>query len=344
MISDTDIKQITSELLQESFLNYFLKTQKETKHLILDRFFPSERRTTSTMTGLQTSLGTFWEKLAKKLAKQQGFEILDNSILVRPSPVPQALSVLITKHKKIREDEGGELTQFKQELNDLYPSAGTAEKYESMTKGKGSDLILSKDGKVYLYDIKTVQINANSGNSFNETLILWTAYYKFKNDIAAENIFSRLVFPYNSANELNDLAWWNNFGQRVAPLTKKDVQVGNEFWEFITGNPNALNAIIAAIDELKNDNNFIDFYKQVFECDNYQDLVAFTTKVKEHEKELKIDLIKKKFSVEISPYEKPINLNKKYEWRHGDGCIFKEWINKLFKENEYVCPSCKQKI
>ncbi len=119
MLSDKDIRKVTLDLLQESFVKYFSTPQKETKHIILDRFFPPQRRIASTMSGLQTSLGTFWEKLSKKLAQKNGFEILENNVLEQPCSIPNKLSALIAQYKKEREDNGGELTDFKDKLNSL---------------------------------------------------------------------------------------------------------------------------------------------------------------------------------------------------------------------------------
>ncbi len=167
MIESEKIKKITIELLEESFFNYFSSVKKETKHIVLDRFFPNQRRITSTTTGLQTSLGTYWEKLAVKLAEINGFKVINNFDLMKPSTIPDELSNLISSIKKEREDCGGELDSLKNKLNTLYPTGFIPnENFLRMTKGKGADVIIEKQDKVYLFDIKTVQVNANSGNSF----------------------------------------------------------------------------------------------------------------------------------------------------------------------------------
>ena len=45
---------------------------------VLDHIFPRERRIRSIIGGLETSLGTkLWENLAKLLASENGFEVLD---------------------------------------------------------------------------------------------------------------------------------------------------------------------------------------------------------------------------------------------------------------------------
>ena len=47
MIPKGQIFSITKDLVYENFYNYFLKKEfDKTNHIILDRFFPDERRTT----------------------------------------------------------------------------------------------------------------------------------------------------------------------------------------------------------------------------------------------------------------------------------------------------------
>ena len=48
---------------------------------VLDYIFPKERRIRAIIGGLETSLGTkLWEQLAKLLASENGFEVLDEKI------------------------------------------------------------------------------------------------------------------------------------------------------------------------------------------------------------------------------------------------------------------------
>ena len=80
MIPKGQICSITKNLVYENFYNYFLKKEfDKTNNIILDRFFPDERGTTSIMARLKTSLGSYWEKLAKKFTSLNGFEIIENS-------------------------------------------------------------------------------------------------------------------------------------------------------------------------------------------------------------------------------------------------------------------------
>jgi hypothetical protein len=188
-----------------------------------------------------------------------------------------------------------------------------------------------------LFDIKTVQVNANSGNSFNETVILWTAFYKYVNGIDANNVKAMLVFPYNSSNENNDDGWWNDFGGRISPLTKNDIFVGNQYWSFLTDNKNALKQIISAIEELNNDKGFKDLYQKVFEAEDRNGLVEFS-------EEVRLQKIKDKFNVELLSNKSPWNLRKKFKWRHNGKCEFDERLNKLLESDSYKCTSCNTYI
>ena len=54
MINDEDIMNLTKELFYKSFYNYFVnKKFDKTKHLILDRLFPGQRKITSIGSGMK---------------------------------------------------------------------------------------------------------------------------------------------------------------------------------------------------------------------------------------------------------------------------------------------------
>lgn len=337
MISDKKIQDITTQLLRDWFFDYFKSAQSETKHIILDRMFPKERRITSTMSGFQTSLGSFWEKLSTKFAEENNLKLINPKTLLAPKNSPKELESLITKTKKYREDNGGELTTLKDELNNAFAhSVPIKTETQKITKGKGADVVVEKNGNIYIFDIKTVQVNANNGNTFNETIILWTAYYKYLSGIDANNIHAMLVFPYNSANENDDNAWWADFKSRVSPLTPKDVFVGNQYWSFLTDNPNALKQITTAIDQLNQDKDFKALYSKAFKVDDAKGLELFSEEVRLHR-------IQSKFSIKLENNNSPWNLRKKFDWSHGE-CKFKERLNKLLYDEDYTCPVCKKSI
>ena len=107
---------------------------------------------------------------AVKLAKENNISTLDNSCLVKPKTIPVDLQSLINDIKNLREKNGGELTQFKIDLNNKF-ALNTQPKceYEQMVKGKGADVILKKGNKEFLVYIgdtlegsfELVEVNMN---------------------------------------------------------------------------------------------------------------------------------------------------------------------------------------
>jgi hypothetical protein len=166
---------------------------------------------------------------------------------------------------------------------------------------------------------------------FNETVMLWIAYYKYKYRIDANQIDARIVFPYNSSNENNDSTWWTEYGQRISPLTQQDIHVGNDFWSFLTDNQNALQNIIAGIDEVASDTSFIALYGQVFNCVSIEELKQFSINVK-------IKKIEKTRNIALASTEN-ITARHTLKWNHGN-CEFKSKIGKLLEKGVFICPEC----
>ena len=331
MISAEKIEELTIETTEEAFYNYFSKSKKKTSHILLDRLFPDERRITSAVAGLQTSLGTsLWEKLAHKLAVLNGFEVVDEKEKIQPKPHVPELNELINRIKEQREDGNlSNLNSFRRELDASFSNLGTRQSFAftKMTKGKGIDLILRKSTKTYIFDIKTVQVNAGNGNTYNESILRWTAFWYYKFQGSAHDIHARLVFPYNSSDETDDDGWWSEFGGRIKPLTQDDIMVGNQFWSFITDNSNALFHITKAFDHLSLCDNFAKLYEKVFTCKTEDELNSFSTLVRVRRAE-------KLTNCSLAPNQE-IKMNRKLSWNvEKDGKVFQfnERINRLLQE------------
>lgn len=339
MISDQEIKKITIELMRASFYEYFSKPKNETKHILLDRLFPIERHTASKMSGLQTSLGRAWEKLVKKFAVLNGFTVIPNFNLQRPTSSPEELRNLIIEVKNFRENQGGDLSLLRTRLDELYSNPDAAEQsFIPMIKGKGADVILEKDGHIYIYDTKTVQINANNGNSLNETIIQWIAYWKFQSRIPAERIHAYIAFPYNSSNEADDRGLWDEFRRRLSPLTQEEILIGNAFWHQITGNPGALVAMISGFDELASDQNFTDLYSRAFQRMDEEQTKRFVFDVKVNYVQFRRNVL-----LAASPHRRNAQI---LAWMHGNDdnrCEFPGRISALLQA-EFLCPTCNQNL
>lgn len=335
MVSDREIVDITKELLISSFYKYFeSKKFNETEHLVLDRIFPNERRITSVMTGLQTSLGSFWEKLAISLATRNGFESLSKEVLKQPTETPSELQILIEETKSARErGQLRSLDSLKQSLSALYDGVPYTGSIEPIQKGRGCDLIFVKDEEVYIIDTKTVQVNAGGGNTFSENLIKWLCYFSLIEDHDAVKIHPRLVFPYNSSDINNDNAWWTDFRGRVAPLNSSDVWVGNEFWSLITDNLRALQCISSVITTMAENSEFVELYQRTFSITNDSQAAQFKADLKRYR-------IKSLRNVEL--IDREMNTRRLLQWKHGD-CEFRARANQLLNVDAvFNCPSCNQ--
>ncbi len=251
-----NIKESAHEILKGSIETYLSKKKEpKSSHLVLDRIFPVERRIRSIVGGLETSLGTtFWQKLAIRLAEQNGFQILSPKTFEMPHPISPALAAIMSNWTNLREIAGSNI-DLNDYINDLRAHIPTVSpngiKYKKLTKGKGVDLWILRDEIEYAFDIKTVQMNAGDGNKFNSTLMNWYAYRLYKNpDIQLE---SRIIIPYSPFPPHTVESWWKKMRGIAYPLLpQKDIWVQDEFWDFITGTPKTWQSILQVVDELAN--------------------------------------------------------------------------------------------
>lgn len=265
MKNTQSLGEITKELLIELCDTKFKKERKKT-YTPLDHIFPDERKTHSVMTGLLTSLGqSMWEKLAKRAAEQNGFEIKDHKKGFNQSvpKIPKDIQSMVDNFCTTREDQAKpdeSLESLKKTLEPKITKTNlNALKHQRITKGYGVDLWIAKENHEYMYDIKTVQINAAGGNSFNRTLANWHAW-RLLQDPAA-NLTAAIAFPYNPYMPDD---FWPSTGGKCYPLKEKvDALVGDEFWSFISGKKEAMGEIIQAFKDLGKEGT-LEKYKEQF--------------------------------------------------------------------------------
>jgi hypothetical protein len=235
------------ENLKNSIYNY-LKGFKYKNVQPLDILIPKERKVRSVVGGLETSMGTtVWEPIAKTLAKNNGFEILDQKIL-KPSPMPPSLvnelSILISDREGVQTwVPASECKTRLRRVATQLPRSATV--YVKPPAGSGVDIFLKKDGKYYAFDIKTVQPNVGSIKTFNKQILEWYAYSIFKEpDI---DIYCSIAYPYNPYED----NFWNHTPHTSGILEPRvDALVENEFWDFISGVENTYQVIHKILIEL----------------------------------------------------------------------------------------------
>jgi Type II restriction endonuclease, TdeIII len=275
-LTSTRITEITKAIVKKAFFNYFLcREEVGTKHVVLSRFFPEESVVRSAIGGIETSLGSFWEKIAEALAAENGFEILDSkNDIQEPKTIPTSISHLLDHHKYQRElpHANVPMTTYISALNDeIKKLSGNAipSEYKRLSKGTGVDVFIRKGSVEYAFEIKTVQINAGSGPKFNDTLMKWITFRSLQQKhLNLNNSFNaHLVIPYDPHV---DSDWWTEFGDRAYPLDHKDLLLGDEFWNLLSGAQNTLAAITQAFDELAKE-GFQDIYKgSIYKCTSEQ--------------------------------------------------------------------------
>lgn len=319
----SSIKKLTQEVVKRSFFRYFFRREPvDTKHLLLSRLYPHESVVGSAIVGLQTSLGTtLWESLAKGLAELNEFKVLNpKEALLRPKKISKAAENLMAEWGRKREESRVPLplSDFKKLMREIIKDSPRPKEFGKLGKGSGADLYFVKKGVKYVFDLKTVQLNAGSGSKYNKTLMEWITFDLFHNG-ATSNLKPMIAIPYDPTS-VGD--WWQLFGGRVAPLDHVDIQLGNEFWDFISGVRGTLEIVTDVFDEMIK----TDFGKHY---ESFLTDYSMLAKAKHIEYQYSCSLMSK-----ISQIS---NKKTKYEWRcNSCKSTLVLSMNKIFAE-EIVC-------
>jgi hypothetical protein len=245
------IKETIRKAIIKSITEFAKKSlKKKAKFQILDLIIPKERKIRSIVGGLETSLGsTLWEPLAKELAQRNGFEVITSKLkapTIMPASLHNTVSNIIedrkgsspslngiSSHDKIRDD----CQRFiKSPITD----------FTKAPSGFGVDIWLKKNGINYFYDTKTVQPNVGTLSKCMEQVLNWYSY--FYSRYPSEKAEGRIVFPYNP----HDGDFWSKTINRGKPLDPiSEAQVGDEFWDFCSGEVGTVEKIFAVFDELQ---------------------------------------------------------------------------------------------
>lgn len=159
-ITNEQITKITKSVVKSSFFKYFLcRESVSTQHILLSKLFPSESVIRSAFGGLETSLGTsLWEQIAKKIAAENGFEVLNNKTAIQqPINLPTSIRNLLAEHTELRKRPGENIPisiyadELSKKILALDPE-DIPSQYVKITKGSGIDVYLRKDNLEYAFD------------------------------------------------------------------------------------------------------------------------------------------------------------------------------------------------
>lgn len=256
------MEELIHDTIKTSIENFFKNKEVKVEH-VLDSIFPKERRIRSLIGGLETSLGTtLWEPLAKAFAEAGGFVVREESELNSRVPViPEKIRNRISSfaNQKNLDNSLSHATFFNQLIEYIEEENISANEYQQIPKGEGVDIWLEKDGKEYLIDIKTTQINAGSGPKFNNNLLNWYAYRAL--DGVKTPVYSFIAFPFNPHK---GKAFWSREKGKVSPLIPSaEALVADEFWDLLLGQENTMDMILEGFKTLGN-SNFGSQFDEIF--------------------------------------------------------------------------------
>jgi hypothetical protein len=357
MLENKQIGEITEKALKMCIMGNLCtsKSDKISPHFFIDRYKPTINKLSFMLTSIRTSLGQFWEVIAEEFAKANGYQVFKQKTFKK--------SILSAETKKamnkfIDERLDGKkrpISAFCTKLDTIYQNKKTNQKTTNWEGGAGADLYFKKDGKIWIFDVKTVQINASGGNKFDRQLINWLVHQKHQvgNTMEAKNITVGYIFPYNSkagGDETSHEQWMDDQGHKAKPMTDNEIYAGNKFWEFITGNTNALRTIFEGIDTVLKDNSVKMYLDEAMKEGVWtnEEHDSFSKKVTK-------GFVKYLFDIDF----KGMDDTTAY-WSHANGsgnCTFKKSINTICNNksgggtglDRYLrkfnkCPNCKKEI
>tara|TARA_B110000914_G_scaffold194903_1_gene183227 strand:+ start:475 stop:1608 length:1134 start_codon:yes stop_codon:yes gene_type:complete len=371
MISGDTISNISERALIMSIMGNLCETksQKISPHFFVDLYKNEINQISFMLNSIRTSLGTFWEVIAEEFAKRNGYEVLNKKSFKPAKNLRKNKEKMEHSHKKVADKmqelinerlSGNEslISKYCETLDKIYENRPIDNSTDEWAGGEGIDLYFKKEDKYWIFDIKTVQINASGGNKFDQQLIKWLTHQKHQlgGTISAKNITVGYIFPYNSkagGDQTSHEEWMEDQGHKAKPMTDKEIYAGNKFWEFITGNENALLKIFAGIKKALGGDSIVKK-----NLDKY-----LVTGVMAPDK---LDSLAEDATKDFAKYLYNINFESKDEkwthWNHGednDKCTFKKSITTIWKNAQgsgsrtglerYLkdlnkCPTCKKKI
>ena len=354
-IDGEEIKKISELTLSVTVLKNLSgsKAGKLTPHFFIDRYKKDLNKDSFLLNSLRTSLGSFWETIAEEFAKREGYNVYSPKEFKKSNTILEATNKVRAEFTTNRKAQTGETNRswLNEKLNKIYKNSGPGKGKKAWPSGDGVDLYFEKDGKWYIFDIKTVQLNAAGGNKFDRQLIEWICHKKHQlgKKCNAKDIIAGYIFPYNSKGDHNSHTdWMADQGGKAKPMTDDEIWAGNKFWKFITGHDNALDKIFEGIDSALENSLVKDSLDEMF------------VKLDKNPTAEKLDEAANKITKKFVSYLFPdIEFSKKmgdqWWWKHkGEtDCTFSRSINTIcdqkkgwrigLKKFEYEMEACKCK-
>jgi hypothetical protein len=246
----------------ETIKDYLNNKKPPTTFHPMDLIFPNERYTHSLMHGLVTSLGTtLWEPIAKKIAKKNNFTILDTDDFNNNAPILESdINLAINEFHNNRLEKKDKIEVLIKNISEIIKNKDlTKVKRKKIKKGDGLDLWLKKENTEYMFEIKTVQINAGAGESFSLKLCKLIAHRLLRGD-PPEKLKAAVVFPYNPYK----VDFYQKEKGKISPMIPKDdALAADDFWDILTEEKNSTKKILDAF-KLAGKSGQLNKYKKIF--------------------------------------------------------------------------------
>lgn len=369
MIPDETISNISERAVTMSIMGNLCKAKSNniSPHFFVDLYNKDFNQIKFMLKSIETSLGTFWEVIAEEFAKRNGYEVLNQKSFKPAANLLEEKSKMKGLNKKVADEmqksidrrlngEKYSLSKYCKKLDEIYKSKPADNVTGKWAGGEGIDLYFKKGNKYWIFDVKTVQINASGGNKFDQHLIKWLTHQKHQlgGKISAKNITVGYIFPYNSkagGDQTSHEEWMEDQGHKAKPMTDKEIYAGNKFWKFITGNENALLKIFDGIEKALEGESIVK-----------KNLDKFIVPGVMGSEEL--DSLAEEATEDFAKYLYGVTIENKNEkstsWSHVEDdnkCIFTKKINKICENANGVgkrtglerylkkfkkCPTCKK--
>lgn len=252
MLERKQAKLIIKATVKNSIIDFAKRSLKKKENFqILDLLIPKERKIRSIVGGLETSLGTtLWEPLAKALAKENGFQVIEKDLQCpanMPANLSNTLQTIIDERTKRSGLYNAESSHA--EIKRICQSfiSRPIDKFEKPPRGRGVDIWLQKENINYFFDTKTVQPNVDKLTTCMQQVLTWYAYFYSWQPM--ESAVARIVFPYNPTPAKD---FWDTVIGKGKPLEpNQEAWVENQFWDFCSGLTNTYSLITESFVELK---------------------------------------------------------------------------------------------
>jgi type II restriction enzyme len=217
------IKETIKSCLRSKFQNYKPETENMPFHF---RLLGKDRMALfSFIQSLNTTFGTsIYEPIAKELAKGKYKEVFTQFVL--GNIITQDAQQEI---QRIMNDLSVGCDVNKEEETERIRKVSQTGELNKLKSIKVDLFILSKEGEVFMFDLKTVKPNKGDFISYKRNMLEWLAVYLYQYPKAKINTL--ISIPYNPY-EPKPYARWTMKGMLDL---KKEVLVADEFWDFLSG-------------------------------------------------------------------------------------------------------------